>query len=138
MTDNVVRLTHNAFMQGKNILNGMVILHEKFHKLQWNKMNGVIFKFDFKKQHYNSIFLQTPGMKGFSQEWHAWIYNFAFGDTATVKSKTMLVITHKQQKVKARRPITHTFEPELCYPPCAPSTRLPCWDSAVHLLLVLF
>jgi hypothetical protein len=36
-------------MQGRNILDGVVILHEKVHKLHSKKLNGVILKIDFEK-----------------------------------------------------------------------------------------
>jgi hypothetical protein len=45
----VVRLTQSAFMLGRNILEGVVILHETIHELHRKKMDGVLFKIDFEK-----------------------------------------------------------------------------------------
>ena len=36
-------------MQGRNIVDGVVALHETVHELHRKKLNGVIFKIDFEK-----------------------------------------------------------------------------------------
>jgi hypothetical protein len=36
-------------MPGRNILEGVVILHEIIHELHTKKMDGVLFKIDFEK-----------------------------------------------------------------------------------------
>ena len=38
-----------AFLQGRNIMKGVIILHETIHELHTKKQNGVIFKIDFEK-----------------------------------------------------------------------------------------
>jgi hypothetical protein len=43
----VVSPTQTAFMPGRNIMKGVVILHETIHELHTKKSNGVIFKIDF-------------------------------------------------------------------------------------------
>ena len=45
----VVSPTQTAFMPGRNIMEGVVILHETIHELHTKKRNGVIFKIDFEK-----------------------------------------------------------------------------------------
>jgi hypothetical protein len=45
----VVRPTQTAFMPGRHILEGVVVLHETIHELQRKKMNGVLLKLDFEK-----------------------------------------------------------------------------------------
>jgi hypothetical protein len=47
--DHVVRPSQTAFMQGRNILDGVAILHETTHELHSKKLNGVILKIDFEK-----------------------------------------------------------------------------------------
>ena len=42
VADHVVRPTQTAFMQGRNILDVVVILHEAVHKMHRKKLNGVI------------------------------------------------------------------------------------------------
>ena len=45
----VVRPTQTAFMPGRNIMEGVVILHETIHELHTKKRDSVIFKIDFEK-----------------------------------------------------------------------------------------
>jgi hypothetical protein len=49
VADDVVRPSQTAFMQGRNILDGVVTLHETVHELHSKKLNGVLLKLDFKK-----------------------------------------------------------------------------------------
>jgi hypothetical protein len=58
-------------MQGRNILNGVVTLHETVHELHTKNLNGVILKLDFEKAYdkvKRSFVQQTLRMKGFSDE----------------------------------------------------------------------
>jgi hypothetical protein len=50
--DHVVRLSQTAFMQGRNILDGVVTLYETVHELYSKKLNEVILKLDFEKSYY--------------------------------------------------------------------------------------
>jgi hypothetical protein len=45
----VVKPTQTAFMPGRHILEGVVVLHETIHELHRKKMNGVLLKIDFEK-----------------------------------------------------------------------------------------
>jgi hypothetical protein len=47
VADHVIRPSQTAFMQGRNILDGVAILHETVHELHSKKLNGVILKIDF-------------------------------------------------------------------------------------------
>jgi hypothetical protein len=49
VADHVVRSSQTAFMHGRNILDGVVTLHETIHELHSKKLNGVILKLDFEK-----------------------------------------------------------------------------------------
>jgi hypothetical protein len=75
-------------MQGRNILDGVVVLHEAIHELHSKKLNGVILKLDFEKV-YDKVkwyFLQqTLRMKGCSPEWRALINNFVSGDSVAIR-----------------------------------------------------
>jgi hypothetical protein len=46
---NVVRPTQTAFMPGRHILDGVLILHETIHQLHRKKLDGVLLKLDFEK-----------------------------------------------------------------------------------------
>ena len=50
----VIRPTQTAFMLGRHILEGVVILHETIHELHRKKLDGVLLKIDFKKG-YNKV-----------------------------------------------------------------------------------
>jgi hypothetical protein len=75
----VIRPTQTAFMPGRHILEGVLILHETIHELHRKKMDGVFLKIDFEKA-YDKVkwtFLQLVlRMKGFSSKWCKWIENF--------------------------------------------------------------
>ena len=67
----VIRPTQSAFMPGRNILEGVVILHETIHELHSKKMDGVLFKIDFEKAYDKvkwSFLQQSLRMKGFAPE----------------------------------------------------------------------
>jgi hypothetical protein len=49
MAHSVVKPTQTAFMPGRHILQGVVVLHETIHKLHRKKMNGVLLNIDFEK-----------------------------------------------------------------------------------------
>jgi hypothetical protein len=69
VVEHVVRPSKAAFMQGRNILDGVVVLHEAVHKLHSKKLNGVILKLDFEKAYDKvkwSFLQQTLCMKGYS------------------------------------------------------------------------
>jgi hypothetical protein len=88
VADHVVRPSQTAFMQGRNILDGVVTLHETVHELHRKKLNGVILKIDFEKAYDKvkwSFLQQTLRMKGFSDEWRALIHNFVFGGSVAIK-----------------------------------------------------
>ena len=45
----VVQQSQTAFMSHRNILDGVVVLHEMLHEIHSKKLDGVIFKVDFEK-----------------------------------------------------------------------------------------
>jgi hypothetical protein len=74
-------------MRGRNILEGVVILHETVHELHRRNQNGIIFKIDFEKA-YDKVkwdFLtQTLRLKGFSTKWIEWIKSFISGGSVAI------------------------------------------------------
>ena len=84
----VVSPTQTAFMPGRNIMEGVVILHETIHELHIKKQNGVIFKIDFEKAYDKvkwSFLQQTLCMKGFSSKWCRWIEGMVTGGSVGIK-----------------------------------------------------
>jgi hypothetical protein len=47
--DKVISENQTAFIPGRYILEGVIILHETLHELRVKKMQGVILKLDFEK-----------------------------------------------------------------------------------------
>ena len=88
MAHKVIRPTQSAFLPGRNILEGVVVLHETIHELHRRKLDGVIFKIDFEKAYdkVNWAFLQqTLRMKGFAAQWCEWIARFIQGGVWELK-----------------------------------------------------
>jgi mannosylglycoprotein endo-beta-mannosidase len=83
LASKVIRPTQTAFMPGRNILEGVVILHETIHELHRKKMDGVLFKIDFEKA-YDKVkwpFLQQAlRMKGFDPLWCEWVKSLCKGE----------------------------------------------------------
>jgi hypothetical protein len=79
IVDHIIKPTQTAFMRGRNILEGVIILHETIHELHWEKQNGVILKIDFEKAYDKvkwSFLFQTLKMKCFSTKWISWMKSF--------------------------------------------------------------
>jgi hypothetical protein len=72
MAQKIIKPTQTAFILGRNILEGVVVLHETIHELHSKKLDGLLFKIDFEKA-YDKIkwpFLQQVlRMKGFPIKW---------------------------------------------------------------------
>jgi hypothetical protein len=78
----VISSSQSAFLPGRNILEGVVILHETLHEINRKKQKGIILKLDFEKAYdkVNWGFLQQVlRMKGFSNRWCQWIDQIVTG-----------------------------------------------------------
>ena len=74
-------------MRGRNILEGVVILHETIHELHRKNQSGIILKIDFEKAYDKvnwNFLLQSFRMKGFSSKWIEWIKSFISGGSVAV------------------------------------------------------
>jgi len=87
IADKVVSPSQTTFMRGRNILEGVVILHETVHEMHRKKQSGVILKLDFEKA-YDKVrwpfLFQTLRMKGFSPRWISWVKTFISGGSVVV------------------------------------------------------
>jgi hypothetical protein len=88
VADHVVRPSQTTFMQGRNILHGLAILHKTVHELHSKKLNGVILKIDFDKAYEKvkwSFLQQTLRMNAFFDEWRALIHRFLSEGNMVIK-----------------------------------------------------
>ena len=84
----VISPTQTAFVPGRNITEGVIVLHETIHELHRKKQNGVILKIDFEKAYDKikwSFVQQTLRMKGFSSKWCNWIKSIIQGGHVSIK-----------------------------------------------------
>ena len=89
----IIRPTQTAFLPGRNIMEGAVILHETLHELHSKKQDDIIFKIDFEKTYDRikwSFLQQTLRMKGFSQKWCTWVEQFTQGGNVNIKVNDQL------------------------------------------------
>jgi predicted Ser/Thr protein kinase len=75
-------------MSGRNIIEGVVILHETIHELHRRKKSVVILKIDFEKA-YDKVkwhfVKQVLEMKGFLTQWCHWIDTIIQGGHVGIK-----------------------------------------------------
>ena len=72
---NIIGETQSAFLQGRYILDGVLIANEVIEELRKTKRKGLVFKVDFEKA-YDSVewdfLLDTLKMMGFGVRWCNW------------------------------------------------------------------
>ena len=76
-----------GFIKGRNILEGVLILHEVVHELRTKGKRGLILKIDFEKAYDKvnwNFLLQSLRMKGFSSKWIEWIKSFISGGSVAI------------------------------------------------------
>ena len=91
----VISPTQTAFLPSRNIMEGVVVLHETIHELHRKKKSAVIFKIDFEKAYDKVMWCfvqQTLKMKVFSQKWCDWIEAFIQGGHVVIKIKSKSMI----------------------------------------------
>ena len=76
-----------AFMRGRNILEGVIVLYETIHELHRKNLSGVIFKIDFENAYDKvkwNFLLKMLQLKGFSPKWIEWIKSFISGGSVAI------------------------------------------------------
>ncbi|WVZ94779.1 LOW QUALITY PROTEIN: hypothetical protein U9M48_040637 [Paspalum notatum var. saurae] len=71
VANKIVKPSQIAFMSGRNILDGVVILHETLHEMKRKKVNGVVLKLNFEK--------------AYNKQWCEWIKNVVSKGNVKVK-----------------------------------------------------
>lgn len=87
MSKLIVR-NQNAFIKGRNIMDGVMSLHEILHEARVRKQQGVVLKLDFEnaydKVNWNFLF-QCLIDRGFNDRWLEWFKTVVKGGTLNVK-----------------------------------------------------
>ena len=71
-----------AFMKGRNIMSGVMALHEVLHETKRKKEVGIVLKLDFEKAYDKvdwSFLLENFKQRGFCDKWCDWIKQVVFG-----------------------------------------------------------
>lgn len=89
----IINKSQNAFIKGRNIMDGIMCLHEILHDTKLRKENGVVLKLDFEKA-YDKIswkFLKRCfEQRGFDKRWCDWIWAVMTSGTLNVKVNDFL------------------------------------------------
>jgi hypothetical protein len=84
----VIQPTQSAFLLGRNIMEGVIVLHETMNGLHTKKKSGVILKIDFEKS-YDKIkwpfVKQGLEMTGVLTRWCNWIDTIIQGEHVGIK-----------------------------------------------------
>jgi hypothetical protein len=82
-----------AFIKGRNIMTGVMILHEIMHETKKRKETGIILKLDFEKAYdkvnWDFLFLSLQN-RGFGNKWMMWMHMVVEGGTVSVKKNNQI------------------------------------------------
>ena len=87
MADKVIEECQSAFIKGRNILEGVVIVHETIHKLRRSKKQGLLLKIDFEKTYDKvrwSFLKEAMTAKGYPERWIKWVMQTVQGGQVCV------------------------------------------------------
>jgi hypothetical protein len=86
----IINKCQSAFIKGRNIMDGVMILHEIVHDVKVRKKDGVILKLDFEKA-YDKIswefLFEMLKQRGFCESWCKWMREVVSSGTLSVKSQ---------------------------------------------------
>ena len=87
----ITNVCQSAFIKGRNIMDGVMALHEVLHDTKIKKKDGLILKLDFEKAYdkLNWDFLfSCLRQRGFCEKWCRWIKLVVTGGTLSVNCKS--------------------------------------------------
>jgi len=88
VADKLIHPNQTAFMKGRNIMNGVMVLYEILHETKRRNQVGIIIKLDFEKAidkvKWNFLF-SCLAARGFDDKWCKWIEQVVSGGTVSVK-----------------------------------------------------
>ena len=110
IANNIINVCQTAFIKGRNILDGVLSLHEILHDLKSNKKSGIVLKLDFEKA-YDKVqwsFLHEIMIgKGFPEKWIDWVMSTVQGGKVSINingSVGPYFVTHRGLRQGAPSP----------------------------------
>jgi hypothetical protein len=88
LADKLISKSQTAFIPGRFILEGVVILHEILHDLTVTKTRGIVLKLDFEKAYDKvnwNFLIEVLKQKKFSETWISWIKQCVEGGKVGIK-----------------------------------------------------
>jgi hypothetical protein len=89
----LIHIAQSAFMRGRNIMTGVLTLHEILHETKSKNECGVILKLDFEKAYDKvnwSLLFTCLKARGFSDMWYSWIQQVVAGGTVSVEVNNLI------------------------------------------------
>ena len=87
VANDVISPTQTAFIPGRFILEGCVIIHEVLHEMRTRNLEGIVLKIDFEKA-YDKVrwdfLIEVMERKGFPTKWISWIKSCVMGGRVCV------------------------------------------------------
>jgi mannosylglycoprotein endo-beta-mannosidase len=84
----IIHTCQTAFIKGRFITDGVMLLQEILRDTKYRKQQGVVLKLDFEKAYDKvnwNFLLDCCRQKGFSEKWLTWINKAVSGGTLSVK-----------------------------------------------------
>jgi hypothetical protein len=97
----IISRSQNAFIKGRNIMDGVLSLHEILHETKRKKKDGVILKLDFEKAYDKiswSFLFESMKQRGCCDVWCNWIKQVVNIGTLSVKINDTLGSYFKSKK----------------------------------------
>jgi hypothetical protein len=91
----IINKCQSTFIKGRNIMDGVMILHKIVHDVKVRKKDGVILKLDFEKA-YDKIswefLFEMLRQRGLRESWCKWMREVVSSGTLSVKVKGTLCL----------------------------------------------
>jgi hypothetical protein len=88
MAEKLIHSNQTTFMKGRNIMSGILVLHEILHETKRKRQVGIILKLDFEKA-YDKVkwgfLFECLAARGFCEKWCEWLKQVVTGGTISVK-----------------------------------------------------
>jgi hypothetical protein len=97
----IINKSQNAFIKGRNIMDGVLSLHEILRDIKHKKKERILLKLDFKKAYDKinwSFLFETLKQRGFCETWCKWIEKVVDSGTLSVKVNESMGSYFKSRK----------------------------------------